>query len=585
MADETESDFSGLDSDSVDNLSTTAHSDSGEIVDIVSPQRAAVSPEPFSSSDGESADENLPRDPEDLPPDWQTEHFRDFHVPPFRGQQPGPRLPDDFNVETAKPIDYFQLFFSDELLNSIVQHTNSYAVWAIQQKRLVRPQYKDPHWRTSGEDNVTLEELKAFLGLLLIFGLNPVRQYQNAFSPCPFLGNQGVRNTMSLKRFEKLCQYFHISDRVSEPHKGTSNYDPLYKVRHVMETLLELFPKFNAFAEEQCIDESMIRCKARLPYIMFNSSKPVRKGIQVFVRTDAKSGYCQQFEFYLGAKLSKPSGKGLYFDIIDRLTKSLHNTNARVFFDNAYTSVKTAIHLQRHGVLSTGTLRGNRLYNPPPFKAKKKIKLKRGEHKVYQDRNNAQLTAVMWQDVKLVFFLSTLCKPHITTTSLRRFGYTTIEVSTPHAAHEYHRFYKGTDFFDQLCERYDFSRRHYRSWMYLFNFMFNATVVNCYILFKKVSTAERKKTYAQFDFCLQLALGLINHFSSRVRSSPPEPLYIGPNAPTYVKNHENTHMRYPRVRTCIGHRKFEGKSKKTAFGCTACNISLCKSCHPKWHCN
>ena len=121
--------------------------------------------------------------------------------------------------------------------------------------------------------------------------------------------------------------------------------------------------------------------------------------------------------------------------------------------------------------------------------------------------------------------------------------------------------------------------------MYLFNFMFNATVVNCYILFKKVSTAEQKKTYAQFDFRLQLALGLINHFSSRVRSSPPEPLYIGPNAPTYVKNHENTHMRYPHVRTCIGHRKFEGKSKKTAFGCRACNISLCKSCHPKWHCN
>ena len=449
MADETESDFSGLDSDSdsVDNLSSTAHSDSGEIGDIVSPQWAAVSPEPFSSSNGESADENLPRDPEDLPPDCQTEHFRDFHVPPFRGQQPGPRLPDDFNVETAKPIDYFQLFFSDELLTSIVLHTNSYAVWAIQQKWLVRPQFKDPHWRTSGEDNVTLEELKAFLGLLLIFGLNPVRQYQNAFSPCPFLSNQGVRNTMSLKRFEKLCQYFHISDCVSEPHKGTSNYDPLYKVRHVMETLLELFPKFNAFAEVQCIDESMIHCKARLPYIMFNSSKPVRKG--------RYPGICQNWckKWVLstvwvlsGSQVIKTIWQGFVLWYYRSANKITSQYNATVFFDNAYTSVKTAIHLQRHGVLSTGTLRGNPLYNPPPFKAKKKIKLKRGEHKVYQDRNNAQLTAVMWQDVKIVFFLSTLCKPHITTTSLRRFGRTTIEVSTPHAAHEYHHFYKGTDF-------------------------------------------------------------------------------------------------------------------------------------------
>ena len=207
------------------------------------------------------------------------------------------------------------------------------------------------------------------------------------------------------------------------------------------------------------------------------------------------------------------------------------------FFDNAYSSVMTAIHLQRNGVQSTGTLRAAHRYNPPLFKAKKKLKFKRGEHKTFQAKGNPSLTATVWQDVKLVMFLSTMAKPHITTTSHRRVGCSNILVSTPHIVKLYHKFYKGTDFFDQLCKCYDISRRHYRSWIYLFNFMFNAAVVNSYILFKSTSLHERKKKFGQFDFRHELALGLINNFSNHVRALQPAPVYVGPNAPLEVVNH------------------------------------------------
>ena len=80
----------------------------------------------------------------------------------------------------------------------------------------------------NGEDNITLPELKAFLGLQLIFGLNPVKQYSIAFSSCTFLGNEGVRCTMSQKPFEKLCQYFHVSNRDNEPNCNSEQYDPLF---------------------------------------------------------------------------------------------------------------------------------------------------------------------------------------------------------------------------------------------------------------------------------------------------------------------------------------------------------------------
>ena len=115
---------------------------------------------------------------------------------------------------------------------------------------------------------------------------------------------------MSQKWFEKLCQYFHVSNRDNEPNRNSEQYDPLFKIRPVMEQLLNSFPKYSSFTEHQTIDKFMVRCKSRLPYITFNKSKPTRKGIQVFVRNDAKTGYCQQFEFYLGAKMTKPSKRG-----------------------------------------------------------------------------------------------------------------------------------------------------------------------------------------------------------------------------------------------------------------------------------
>ena len=195
----------------------------------------------------------------------------------------GPYLPDGFDLLQAKAIDYFQLFFTDELLSTIVQNTNSYALWSIRNKRILNPRYTDPQWHMNGEDNITLPELKAVLGLQLIFGLNPVKQYSIAFSSCTFLGNEGVRHTMSQKWFEKLCQYFHVSNRDNEPNRNSEQYDPLFKIRPVMKQMLNSFPKYSSFTEHQTIDKFMVRCKSRLPYIIFNKSKPTRKGIQVFV--------------------------------------------------------------------------------------------------------------------------------------------------------------------------------------------------------------------------------------------------------------------------------------------------------------
>ena len=66
------------------------------------------------------------------PPNW-TDKIQNITVPPPKSKG-GPKLPDTFS-DTSCAIDYFQLFFTDQLISDIVKFTNQYAQIAIQKKK------------------------------------------------------------------------------------------------------------------------------------------------------------------------------------------------------------------------------------------------------------------------------------------------------------------------------------------------------------------------------------------------------------------------------------------------------------------
>ena len=66
-----------------------------------------------------------------------------------------------------------------------------------------------------------------------------------AFSSDPFLGNEVIQRTMTLKRFEKIAQYFPISDHANEPGRNDESYDPLYKVKLLHVTCWTIRPNTN----------------------------------------------------------------------------------------------------------------------------------------------------------------------------------------------------------------------------------------------------------------------------------------------------------------------------------------------------
>ena len=146
------------------------------------------------------------------PIEW-TEDYQPINVQNFTCDS-GPSLPAGWNPKSS-PCDYFQLFWTDELLNNIVAYTNQYARLAIMKKRRSQPDYVDKEWSLDESNNITYDELCAYFGTNIILSVNPYCQLKHAFSSDPFLSNSGIRNVFTLKRFTKIGNYFCTFEQMS----------------------------------------------------------------------------------------------------------------------------------------------------------------------------------------------------------------------------------------------------------------------------------------------------------------------------------------------------------------------------------
>ena len=200
---------------------------------------------------------NDTRSPDDMynilnvDPEW-TQDFSDIHVNQFTGPV-GPKLGPDFDTSIATPLDYFQLFFSDEVFQRICDNTNKFKQFRVQQKQITAPNFVEKFW-----EETYVAEMKAYFGLAVLFGLLNMPRYRNFWSKDPFLGNPGVQRVFSLKRYSKLSEYLHVSDREAENNRGNPDYDRLGKIRLFYQHLLDTFRKFKNPERVQVINEQLM---------------------------------------------------------------------------------------------------------------------------------------------------------------------------------------------------------------------------------------------------------------------------------------------------------------------------------------
>ena len=138
----------------------------------------------------------------------------------FKGEHfpPPPLVP-------LSPYQYFKIFFDDNLIKQITEQTNLYPV------------------QTSGKlINVTTDEMEQYFSILVrmsIIKLPQVRMYWTQSTQV-----LSISNIMSINRFEKIRQYLHCNDNSKNVQSSDPNYDKLYKVRPVVDSVLKNTVKY-----------------------------------------------------------------------------------------------------------------------------------------------------------------------------------------------------------------------------------------------------------------------------------------------------------------------------------------------------
>lgn len=404
-----------------------------------------------SDSDDITESENTDEDDEPVgdAPAWSPvisqQTIRDFVLPS------GPKLPRNIDVTEASPLKYFSLFFQDEVYDKIATETNAYASLCARESGQA-----DKYWiPTDGE------EMKAFFGLSILMGVNPMHEYSDYWSGDAFLGVSGFQRVMTLYRYETLPQYLHCNHAAARLDKNDPSYHPIAKVAPIVDMARQSFKMYYKHSRDISIDEAMKGYKGRTELRMYMPNKPEKFGIKFWARCDGRTAYMSDFQLYSGKRDQTPLQQlhGLGYRVIHDMTRDLVGLNHCVYFDRFFTSVLLLEHLLSDHIYACGTMMTNRKNVPLAVKQKKQLKRqvpKRGDTTSFQ-KNKVTVTA--WNDNNIVIVAhSCLTHPNELVTCERQVGRQKLTVPQPQAINRYNQHMNGVDVHDQLRKKYAASR-------------------------------------------------------------------------------------------------------------------------------
>ena len=175
-------------------------------------------------------------------------------------EDPGPVVANLFVANTGPVRDiqgystptFFNLMFKDSNFDRIAEETNRYARQAMETK-------PDPAWRETDA-----EEVKAFFTLDILFGIKQLPEVYSYWSKNQLLGVPEVQKILPRNRFAKISQYLHLNDKRRELPRGHANHDKLFKVRPILDSIVEAMKSEYRPSKNVSIDEAMIPFKGRL---------------------------------------------------------------------------------------------------------------------------------------------------------------------------------------------------------------------------------------------------------------------------------------------------------------------------------
>ncbi|KFM60345.1 PiggyBac transposable element-derived protein 2, partial [Stegodyphus mimosarum] len=385
-------------------------------------------------------------------------------------------------TNNMSPVELFEEFFTESVYDMIVEETNRYA----------------HEMKNKLNYNVTKDEIKTFIGFLILSGYHTLPSERDYWAEADDLGVTIVKNAMTRNFYLELKRLLHFQD--NKLHQYNKN-DKSFKIRPLLEMLSKNFQKWGIFHENLSVDEMIVRYYGHHTLKQFIKSKPIRFGYKLWALC-GNDGYCYNFALYCGKETNTSESDKLPLGtkvVLNLLSIVEDPKSHRVYFDNFFTSHALLKKLKELKFRASGTIRENRTEKCPIMDDKKMSKKERGFYDSKFDTTN-EILVVKWKDNKCVS-LATNFDTIMPLSSVQRWSVEKkekVKVNQPHAISSYTSFMGGVDLHDWLLEKHSIAIRGKKWYFCLITRMIDMAVVNAYLIYKRIHRSMSIKDFRRY---------------------------------------------------------------------------------------
>ncbi|XP_033859992.3 piggyBac transposable element-derived protein 5-like [Acipenser ruthenus] len=421
-----------------------------------------------------------------------TDTLREITVPPFKDTcGPAQKMP-----ATASAIDFFQLFVPDNAIQNMVTQTNMYA-----------KKFQERFGSDEGWCNVTLSEMKAFLGYVTSTSIHRCESVLSIWSS-GFYSNKSIALIMTQSRFEKILKYFHI---VAFRSSQTSN--GLYKIQPFLDSLQQSLecsfrPSQTQVLHEPLIDEDPVfitTCTER------ELRKRKKRKFSLWVRQCTATGFiCQVYVHLkegagpdsLDTLKNKPQ---LHSLVAKQLCQNLSGKNSIIFTGPSITSLNLFEEFEKKDIYCCGLLSSRKsdcTGLPQSMLTNHDAPQRRGQYKTKMKGN---MSLICWYNKGHFRFLTNAYSPSKQGVIIKR---KSGEVPCPLAVEAFAAHLSYICKYDDKYSKYFIFHKPNKTWQQVFWLTISIVINNAYIQYK-MSDAYHMKRYSRAQFGERLVRELL----------------------------------------------------------------------------
>lgn len=454
-------------------------------------------------------------------------------------------------------IDFFKLFFTDELIENIIEQTNKH----FSDKRFFMT--KNSLWRSF--KNVTTTEMLAFIGLILNMGTMPLEHIRDYWTNIHSAKIPFFSQVLSSHRFFQIFWLINLEDHTEFEQNQT------HKISHINDYLTYLDAKFKEYfipGREIAVQEPV-----KLGRSIKNRPKDpiatILTDMKFYALVDSATGYIfSVLPYYPGfssATMIRPE-----LSLRTRIVLQLYNNLLKLhpdakgyhmFTDDRLTNVSLAKELLAINCYLTGKINLQNKHLPKQIRKPNK---RRSEFEAYR---SGDYLFVACRDGKFESILSTF-DVYVKPTTIKLENKTV--TNRPQVNINYHKNISKSTKKDIFLTKYRFMKRTTKQWRKLFFWCFNASLNNSYTLYKSMKQKDSQPCMNLLKFTQSLVLQLVGTVENNFHVKNVTPLDKGfrLNGKLHIPK---TSSNSKDCKVCsVRNKPHLGKRRQTTLYCDTC---------------